>query len=193
MNERTLSRRRVVSAAGGALMAASLVGTARARQATPAASPQAAVAGGTRTITDVLGEDVEVPVDPQRVVVLDVNLLGLALALGVKPIAASRYGTADAFPSILGDDTDGIVALGKNESLDVETVVGLDPDLIVMTWYGDATTYDLVKHIAPTVRAGEFRDGWRDDSRIAADALNRLDALATVSADYDARVDGIVA
>lgn len=194
MNERTISRRRL---AGHGLGMATAIGVglptlAGATEATPDASSAASPAAGMRSVTDILGSSVDVPADPQRVVVLDVNLLGLALALGIKPVAASRYGTSNAFPAILGEDTDGIVALGKNETLDVETVVALDPDLIVMTYYGDPTTYDLVKHIAPTVLAGEFRDGWRDDSIIAADALNRMDALAEVSAAYDARVEAIV-
>ncbi|MGC4108376.1 MAG: ABC transporter substrate-binding protein [Thermomicrobiales bacterium] len=188
VDRRHISRRTFAGMAGAAAVAGPPL-VAQGRQATPAASP----ATGFRTVADVLGNTVEIPADPQRVVVLDVNLLGLALALGIKPVAASRYGTADAFPKILGEDTDGIVALGKNETLDVESVVALDPDLIVMTYYGDPTTYDLVKHIAPTVLSGEFRDGWRDDSMIAADAMNRLDALQTVSDAYDARVQEIVA
>lgn len=192
MNERMLSRRRLSGYAAGIAIALGSPLVALSKQATPSASPAASPASGMRMITDILGNSVDVPANPERVVVLDVNLLGLALALGIKPVAASRYVTADAFPKILGEDTEGIVVLGKNETLDVETVVGLAPDLIVMTYYGDPTTYDLVKHIAPTVLSGEFRDGWRDDSRIVADALNRLDALESISADYDARADAIV-
>lgn len=193
MIERMLTRRHLVGYAAGAASAMVLPGAARGMAATPDASPAASPTSGRRAVTDILGNVVDVPANPQRVVVLDVNLLGLALALGIKPIAASRYATADAFPKILGEDTDGIVALGKNETLDIETVVALDPDLIVMTYYGDPTTYDLVKHIAPTVLSGEFRDGWRDDSQIVADAMNRLDALETIAADYDARAKTIVA
>lgn len=189
-----LSRRTFARLAGATALGGLSPSVANGQSATPGATPDAGSAGvEARVVTDILGNEVTVPADPQRVVVLDVNLLGLALALGIKPVAASRYGTAEAFPAILGTDTEGIIPLGKNETLDVEAVIALRPDLIVMTYYGDPTTYDLVKQIAPTVLSGEFRDGWRDDSTIAADAMNRLDTLAEVSATYDARVDEITA
>ena len=156
-------------------------------EATPAATPS----GGMRVVTDGLGNTIEVPVAPERIVVLDVNLLGLVLSLGLKPVGSSKYGTAESFPEVLAGQVDGIEVLGKNESLDIEAVVNLKPDLILMTWYGDPTTYDLVKHIAPTVRAGEFRDDWRADSVIVADAVNRRAEMEAISRAYDQRVAGI--
>ena len=164
-----------------------------AAQATPDASPVATPVGESRTVIDILGNEIVVPAAPERVVVLDVNLLGLALALGVKPIAASKYATAGSFPKALDGQTDGIEVLAKNEELDIEQVINLKPDLILMTYYGDPTTYDLVKQIAPTVLAGEFRTEWRADSEIIADALNKVDELATLSAAYDERIARIAA
>ena len=70
--------------AASALLAAPAARSVSAfAQATPAATPS----GGTRVITDKIGE-VEVPVNPQRVVVLDGPQLDACLAVGVKPVGA---------------------------------------------------------------------------------------------------------
>jgi iron complex transport system substrate-binding protein len=184
---RSFSRGLAVSAALATLPIARI----SAAQSTPASD--ATPVGATRTITDILGKQVVVPANPQRVVVLDINLLGLALALGVKPIAASKYATAEAFPQVLAGQTAGIEPLAKNEELDIEHVLNLRPDLILMTYYGDDTTYDLVKEIAPTVLAGEFRTDWRSDSAIVGEALNRSTELAALSDAYDNRIAQVAA
>jgi iron complex transport system substrate-binding protein len=120
----------------------------------PSASPesantsQAANAGSdtateaaTRIVKTVMG-DVEVPANPERVVVL--YLLGDVVAMGVKPIGVSDVYDGAAFEQELAS----VEKLGTWFEVNPEAVLALKPDLIIVP-YKDA--YDKVKDIAPTV------------------------------------------
>ncbi|MBP1991458.1 AraC family transcriptional regulator [Paenibacillus eucommiae] len=100
-----------------------------------AAQPQ------TKTISTVKG-DVEVPVNPQRVVVL--YLVGDVLALGVKPIGSSSAYEGAAFEK----EMDGTSDLGTWFEPSPEAVLALDPDVIIVP---SEETYQMLKQIAPTV------------------------------------------
>lgn len=95
----------------------------------------------TRTISTVKG-DVEVPADPQRVVVL--YLLGDVLALGIKPIGVSDVSEGAAFENELKD----VQKLGTWFEASPEAVLSLDPDLIIVP---SEETYAALHDIAPTV------------------------------------------
>jgi iron complex transport system substrate-binding protein len=95
----------------------------------------------TRIISTVKG-DVEVPTNPQRVVVL--YLLGDVLALGVKPIGVSDVSEGAAFEDELKD----VQKLGTWFEASPEAVLALNPDLIIVP---SAETYEVLHQIAPTV------------------------------------------
>lgn len=94
----------------------------------------------TKTVTTIKG-DIEVPVNPQRVVVL--YLMGDLLALGVNPVGISSVEEGAAFASEL----DGVTSLGAFKP-DPEAVTALNPDLIIVT---NEEIYEGLKKIAPTV------------------------------------------
>lgn len=93
-----------------------------------------------KTVTTIKG-DIEVPVNPQRVVVL--YLMGDLLALGVNPVGISSIEEGAAFASEL----EGATSLGAFKP-DPEAVTALNPDLIIVT---NEEIYEGLKMIAPTV------------------------------------------
>ncbi|MFD2878728.1 hypothetical protein ACFTAO_26435 [Paenibacillus rhizoplanae] len=113
-----------------------------AATATATTSPDnTAAEAQTRTISTVKG-DVEVPADPQRVVVL--YLLGDVLALGIKPIGVSDVSEGAAFENELKD----VQKLGTWFEASPEVVLSLEPDLIIVP---SEETYAALHDIAPTV------------------------------------------
>ena len=95
----------------------------------------------TRTIATVKG-DIEVPADPQRVVVL--YLLGDVLALGIKPVGVSDVSEGAAFEEELKD----VQKLGNWFEASPEVILSLEPDLIIVP---SEETYEALHSIAPTV------------------------------------------
>ncbi|SFQ64159.1 iron complex transport system substrate-binding protein [Roseivivax halotolerans] len=89
-----------------------------------------AVAQEMRTYTDALGREVEIPVDPQRVVVLnDSNGGAQTLELGITPVGmTTRSGVFE-----LGSryDLSGTTPIGDYGAPDLEAIAALNPDLIV--------------------------------------------------------------
>lgn len=93
------------------------------------------VSENTVKITDVRGE-VEIPADPQRIVDLSGNSDILSL-LGYKVIGTANSDAYDytKFPAYLEETLKGAEILGYSmqDTMDVEAVMNLNPDLIVIS------------------------------------------------------------
>lgn len=145
----------------------------------------------TRTVTHVYGQT-EVPVEAQRVVVLDDNsILGTALALDVPVVGATLQPFGEGILPYFDDNTLGEVTDVGYIEIDVERVASLDPDLIV----GDTgqveeeALYPLLAAIAPTVIFEHFGDTpWKQGVGEAAAVFGDEEEFAQRLAEYDERV-----
>lgn len=135
-----------------------------------------------RTIDTVMGE-VEVPVDPQRVVV-DWDL-GQVLALGVEPIGASTT-TLEYGQLLKPFVTDRTEDIGRDGQTSYEKVLELKPDLII-TW--DREQLDKFEKIAPTV-VYETKSYTTVEEQITAmgEILNKQAEAKAWNEDYDKRI-----
>ena len=106
----------------------------------------------TVTITDVRGE-VEIPANPERIVDLSGNSDILSI-LGYKVVGTANSDAYDytKFPSYLEDTLKGAEILGYSmqDTMDIEKVMNLNPDLIVISTVQEKM-YDSLSEIAPTV------------------------------------------
>lgn len=137
----------------------------------------------TRTIETVKGK-VEIPSDPQRVVVD--YFVGDALALGVEPVGTTYVYENSVFeqelkevPSINGDDAYG--------QYNMEVVTKLKPDLIIT--YSEAD-YDNLSKIAPTVLVDYLNMTTAERITWMADVLNKKDEGKQLLKDFDEEVAG---
>ncbi len=151
-----------------------------------AADESAAEEPSTRTVEHAMGT-AEVPVDPQRVVVLDTGELDDALALGVKPVGAVRIDVSTDFLSYLGDQTEGIEMVGTISEPNLEKIAALEPDLILSSTVRHEAIYEQLNAIAPTVLAPDLGDTWKENFRLYADALNKADEAEAMLADFEER------
>jgi len=152
---------------------------------TEPADEDAAAATETRTISHAMGET-EVPVDPQRVVVLDTGETDNALALGANVVGAP-VGDVQAYQGYLSDQLDGIADTGTISEPNLETIVSLEPDLILGSKQRYEEIYDQLTQIAPTVFSESLRVPWQENFLLHAEALGKTDAADALLADYDAR------
>jgi iron complex transport system substrate-binding protein len=147
----------------------------------------------TRIITDALGNEVEVPAHPKRVLALSEVDLDAMLALGVKPFGATAGRGQDTFPRYLLDQTEGIELMGALYRPSLERVIGARPDLILWGGYMDDGVGNKLRKIAPVVRTYGMEDGWRIALEQVADALNLQEQAEAFESAYAERVKAIQA
>ncbi|MFJ8580989.1 iron-siderophore ABC transporter substrate-binding protein [Micromonospora sp. NPDC093277] len=111
------------------------------------------------TIKHALGEAV-ISKKPQRIVALGQGSTETAIALGTVPVGIEEYAWGSDETGYLPWIHKAVVERGRElpkqfkggTELDIETIVGLEPDLILAPWSGvTQEQYDLLKDIAPTV------------------------------------------
>ncbi|MBS5951932.1 MAG: ABC transporter substrate-binding protein [Clostridium sp.] len=123
----------------------------------------------TVVVTDQKGE-VEVPVNPKNVVVLDYGSLDIMTKLGVEPVALPK----GSLPSYLEQYKDEkYVDLGSLKEFDLEKVNSVEPDLIIIEGRQESYYEDL-KKIAPVLYLGTA------NSDIFASAENNAKVLGKV-------------
>ena len=84
-----------------------------------------------RTITDAMGREVSIPVDPQRIVVMSEIDLDSLLALGITPVGAPNGRGQQTLPTYMLPMIEGkTTAIGGLGEPNLETVLNLEPDLI---------------------------------------------------------------
>lgn len=130
-----------------------------------------------------------IPGAPQRVVVLDASFaLGIGLDTGLPIVGAPLARMSDADLKARADAA-GIASIGGVDAPSVETIVALQPDLIV-GFPGDpglaAMIYPQVSEIAPTLLYAGL--DWRDFQFLLAGLTGRTEETAAGFAAYDARL-----
>ncbi len=185
-----------------ALSALALAATAACgggEAAAPEPAADAAPAPTTRTISTEQGT-VEVPADPQRIVVLSGGLAGYLYALDA-PVAATDtrvLGVTNldgGFPPAWADAAteQGTTPLPAGEQLSIEAVAAADPDLIVgggqgITAVQAAENYQTLTEIAPTVLVPTTVVAWQEQLRLVAGAIGREDRVAELVQAYEDKV-----
>ena len=150
-------------------------------------APLTAEPTSTRTVEHAM-ETIEVPMVPQRVVVLDTAPLDTALALGIKPIGTAIYGQP---PDYLRDQVEGIEIIGDANQPNLETILKLKPDLILGSKIGTEDLYSRLSQIAPTVLtedSGRSSDDWQANLQLYAEALGQTEQAEQLLQDYHQRV-----
>lgn len=142
----------------------------------------------TVTVTDVRGE-VEIPADPKRIVDLSGNSDILSI-LGYKVVGTANSDAYDytKFPSYLEETLSGAEILGYSmqDTMDIEAVMNLNPDLIVISTVQEKM-YDQLSEIAPTVMIQLEALNWKDDVKAVAKVFNKEEIANEWLADYEAK------
>lgn len=148
--------------------------------------------------------EVEVPADPQRVVVLNYALAGYLYDLDV-PVTATIPEDADATEGEYSEfwaqeaEQAGTEFLPWSvDGFDLEAILATDPDLIVGGGIGfplaqAEEVYDELSQIAPTVLVGRELGDWQSQFSFLADVFQREDQYQAALDAYDARVEEVAA
>ena len=144
--------------------------------------------GNTITVTDVRG-NVEIPADPQRIVDLSGSSYILSI-LGYDVIGTANSDGYDytKLPSYLEDTLAGAEILGYSmqDTMDIEAVMNLNPDLIVISTVQEKM-YDQLSEIAPTVMIQLEALNWKDDVRNLAKVFGKEDVAEAWLTNYETK------
>jgi iron complex transport system substrate-binding protein len=185
------------------VFAAALTGCALLLSGCSAGGEEAADATATRTVETDQGP-VEVPADPQRVVVLNYALAGYLYDLDV-PVAATIPEDADAggeFSEFWADqaEEDGTEFLPWSvDGFDLEAILDADPDLIVAGGLGlpgaqAVEAYEQLSEITATVVVSGALATWQDQfAFLAEDVFDKGAEYERYVAEYEARVEEVTA
>lgn len=147
--------------------------------------PAGQTTGETHSVTHSMGTT-DVPVTPQRVVVLDTDKLDTAITLGVTPVGAAVASQTD-LPTYLGDTVGTIQVVGTTAEPDLEAIEGLDPDLILGTKFRQEQFYDELSAIAPTVFTEKVGITWKENFLLDGEALGKKDTATDLLGAYEQR------
>ncbi|MGN9160427.1 ABC transporter substrate-binding protein [Clostridium sulfidigenes] len=140
----------------------------------------------TVTVTDVRGE-VEIPENPERIVDLSGNSDILSI-LEYKVVGTANSDAYDytKFPTYLEETLKGATILGYSmqDTMDVEAIMNLDPDLIVISTVQEKM-YDQLSEIAPTVMIKLEALDWKEDVKSLAKVFNKEEAANAWLENYD--------
>ena len=144
-----------------------------------------------RTIKHANGETV-VPLEAQRVIIL--GSVADALALGVQPIGATLSGlhqraAGEQLSPMLNEETDNIVVLGHTNRPNLESIVALNPDLILGVQKA-GNLYPRLAQIAPTVIVdiSQGASEWKTYVLNSAIALGKQTEAQALLQQYEQRV-----
>lgn len=138
------------------------------------------------TVKDVKG-DVRIPKEPKRMVDLSGNSDILSI-LGYEVIGTANSDAYDykVFPSYLEDTLKEATILGYSmqDTMDVEAIMNLDPDLIIISTVQEKM-YEQLKSIAPTIMI-ELEDlDWKEDVKELAKVFNKTDVAKKWLEEYE--------
>ncbi|MFG2534792.1 ABC transporter substrate-binding protein [Streptomyces sp. NPDC048511] len=139
-----------------------------------------------RTLTHAMGTT-KIEHAPERVIVLDVGEFDNVVSLGVKPVGYAPSEGDAAIPSYLKKDAGDPVSVGTINSLNLEAIAGLKPDLILGSQLRAADMYDELSKIAPTVFSIRPGFTWKENYLLNAAALDRTAKAESALAAYEAK------
>jgi ABC-type Fe3+-hydroxamate transport system substrate-binding protein len=159
-----------------ALVTAAVLLSACGTTETPTTAPSES-SGGPVTVTDARGKAVQLDAAAKKVVVLEWGETEIVTSLGVMPVGvadAAGYKTWDTVAPLDADVKD----VGKRNEPSVDSIVALDPDLVIMAEGRDTALAGQLEAYVPVVvtkssDASRNFDRLREDVEVIAQAIGK--------------------
>ncbi|HEX6685285.1 MAG TPA: iron-siderophore ABC transporter substrate-binding protein [Candidatus Limnocylindrales bacterium] len=149
-----------------------------------------AAAGGPVTVTDNRGKQVKLDAPARKVVGLEWGEVEMLVTLGVMPVGVADvkgYGTWVTSAKL----DPGVKDVGTRSEPSVDSIVALQPDLVVMEEMRDANLATQLEKFVPVIvlkgsDASRNLERMREDFKLIAQAVGKTDVAAKVLGEFDA-------
>lgn len=138
-----------------------------------------------RILTDGMGNEVEIPANPKRV--LASYLEDYLVALGVSPVAQWSVNDGASIQTYLQDDLGDLPLIPHD--LPFEVVMEHEPDLMIIRDTVEQDMYDQYAQITPTYVLNSSPTEWRDTLLELGVVLGMEEKAETVIEEYDAKAE----
>ena len=132
-------------------------------------------------IVETLKGEVEIPAEPKKIVDISGNSEELVL-LGYTPVGTANVDSyqTDSVPSYAKDELgeSKIVGHSMMDTMDIEAILALEPDLIIMAPRQEKI-YDQLKEIAPVVMVEDEYNDWEAKLMDIAEIFEKEDEAQT--------------
>jgi iron complex transport system substrate-binding protein len=143
-----------------------------------------------RDITHAMGVT-DVPDNPQRIVVLTNEGTEALLAIGITPVGAAKSWLGDPWYDHIADQMVDVTMVGEESAVNLEVLVGLEPDLILGNKQRHEAIYEQLSAIAPTVISERLRGDWKINMALYSHAAGKAEEGKAALDAFDARVETI--
>lgn len=182
---------RTAAVAAAVLAGALLAGCGSTEGVGPATSaPADGAEGGPATVTDSRGKEITLESPARRVVALEWAEVEMLVTLGVMPVGVADVDGYETWVTAAPLDPE-VTDVGTRQEPSVDSVVALDPDLVVMeAERGSALVTQLEEYVPVLVTEGSDASGnldrMRADFRMIATAVGESEQAEQVLTDFDA-------
>ncbi|PGT76589.1 iron-uptake system-binding protein [Bacillus sp. AFS040349] len=141
-----------------------------------------------QTIT-YLNEEYTVASNPTKIVTASQEAMEDAAILGVKPVGA--IATGGKFPDYLGDSMSEATEIGDKQQPNTETLLQLDPDVILGTSKFQPEVVENLNSVAPMIPISHISTNWKENLTFLAELTGKQDEAAKIIEDYEANVSEV--
>ncbi|MGW1865167.1 ABC transporter substrate-binding protein [Streptomyces mauvecolor] len=141
-----------------------------------------------RTVNHAMGAT-EIKAQPKRVVVLDVGEFDNVVSLGIQPVGYAPTEGDEGIPSYLKKGAGEPKNVGTINSLNLEAIAALKPDLILGSQLRAADKYKELSRIAPTVFSIRPGFPWKQNYLLNAAALDKSAEAKAKLAAYETKAE----
>jgi len=177
--------------AASAVLFAACASTPTESAESPAADASESAEPSTVTVTDNHGE-IEVPVNAERVIVLDNTAMQTLADWDIELVAAPKGVMGTVWPQ--WTDNEDVLDIGTHNEPNLEAVIEADPDIII-GGYRFSSVYDDLKAIQPATIETEKREGEDPltelvrQTEILGQVFDREDDAAAIIERFETAVD----
>lgn len=146
---------------------------------------------GEREITDVTGESMCIPENPERIVGLMEADVDALLALGITPVGSTNGRGQTTPPRYMEEYLEDVTSVGQLNSPNLEVLLKLEPDLILFGGFTDEAVLAQLNAIAPTVNTFKTGEPWQEHFLRVAEILDMTEEAEAFIEAYEERVEEV--
>ena len=129
-----------------------------------------------------LDKKYEIPAKVQKIATASLESMEDAALLGVKPVGALTVG--GELPSYLAEDLKGAKSIGEKMQPSYETLLQLEPDVILGSSKFPAEVSEKMNKVATTIPFSHISTDWEDNLRLMGELSGKKDEAEKILSDY---------